>query len=238
MSCATSGETNSVAEGLSEFAYFFFHTLLRKQTIHQLSLHSNSSSPTSLSTTSELLLGAAAGGLAQIFTIPVSVVATRQQLWTPPPSSTSSPKGKNVKGLSLLETAKEIIDESGPSGLWTGLKPGLVLTVNPAITYGAFERLKSYVLTSSGREGGRLGLTESFLIGVISKAIATVVTYPYIFVSCNHTFLLLNRSQGLFAGQSSTSGKSWSWRVDQGHGCSSSSVRIIRHIRCCSFGNS
>ena len=33
-----------------------------------------------LSTAAELLLGAAAGALAQIFTIPVSVIATRQQI--------------------------------------------------------------------------------------------------------------------------------------------------------------
>jgi solute carrier family 25 (peroxisomal adenine nucleotide transporter), member 17 len=33
-----------------------------------------------LSTAAELLLGAVAGGLAQIFTIPVSVIATRQQV--------------------------------------------------------------------------------------------------------------------------------------------------------------
>ena len=43
----------------------------------------------------------------------------------------------------MLETAREVIDgEDGVSGLWRGLKASLVLVVNPAITYGAYERLK------------------------------------------------------------------------------------------------
>jgi hypothetical protein len=63
------------------------------------------------------------------------------------------------------------------------LKPGLVLTVNPAITYGVFERVKALVLAREGRIGGRLSVGESFWIGVGSKTLATVVTYPYIFVS-------------------------------------------------------
>ncbi|ORX34009.1 mitochondrial carrier domain-containing protein [Kockovaella imperatae] len=155
-----------------QFAYFFFHTWIRKAAMARLY------NPHSLSTSSELLLGAAAGALAQIFTIPVSVVATRQQLWTPSDQDRSA----GVYGLSLLETAKEIVEESGPSGLWTGLKPGLVLTVNPAITYGAFERIKSYVLSSrEGGGGAGLSMMENFFIGVTSKAIATIVTYPYIF---------------------------------------------------------
>lgn len=58
-----------------------------------------------------------------------------------------------------------------------------MLTVNPAITYGVFERVKALVLAREGRVGGRLSVGESFWIGVGSKTLATVVTYPYIFVS-------------------------------------------------------
>lgn len=147
----------------SEFAYFFFHSSLRTALLTRLS--------TSLSTPQELLLGALAGAFAQIFTIPVSVIALRQQI-----SDSSSSK-------SLLEVGQEIVAENGWTGLWTGLKPGLVLTVNPAITYGVFERVKGLVLAREGRIGGRLTVGESFWIGVTSKTLATVVTYPYIFVS-------------------------------------------------------
>lgn len=131
--------------------------------------------PGSLSTGAELGLGAAAGALAQVFTIPVAVVATRQQLWQAPPGAT----GKAAREPTLLETAAAVIKEGGVTALWTGLRPGLVLTVNPAITYGVFERAKAWLLES--RPGGKLTVRESFMLGVLSKTLATVVTYPYIF---------------------------------------------------------
>jgi adenine nucleotide transporter 17 len=143
----------------------------------------------SLSTSLELLLGALAGALAQIFTIPVAVIATRQQLY-------ERTKGSlETRDPSMFDTARDIIEESGVTGLWTGLKPGLVLTVNPAITYGVFEKLKGMVLAAAAvRAAGSSGDEEvakalnlgpgwSFLLGMTSKTLATVVTYPYIFVS-------------------------------------------------------
>ncbi|WVN89296.1 uncharacterized protein L203_104517 [Cryptococcus depauperatus CBS 7841] len=162
-----------------QFAYFFFHTFLRKS---YMSRRSSTLKNSSLSTSTELLLGALAGALAQIFTIPVSVIATRQQLWDPPALPTINKRDeKSLKDRSpsLFETAHEIITESGYTGLWTGLKPSLVLTVNPAITYGAFERLKSWRLSAEGRK--KLGVAESFWLGMGSKTLATIVTYPYIF---------------------------------------------------------
>ncbi|WVR04752.1 hypothetical protein IAU60_001763 [Kwoniella sp. DSM 27419] len=177
-----------------QFAYFFFHSLLRTTYIRRLTSRSSAAkvaSAISLSTSAELLLGAAAGALAQIFTIPVQVIATRQQLWRPPHPHHHHQYHAHAKGAvhphapTLLETAREIIGEKGLTGLWTGLKPGLVLTVNPAITYGAFERLKSWRLaqkaSSTGGPAGKLGVGESFWLGVSSKTLATVVTYPYIF---------------------------------------------------------
>ncbi|GFZ47855.1 hypothetical protein JCM24511_05602 [Saitozyma sp. JCM 24511] len=157
-----------------QFAYFFFHTFLRTTSLRQLSARGKR--PV-LSTSSELFLGALAGGLAQIFTIPVAVIATRQQLWMPPPSAG---KAAHQRPPTFAETAREVIAEGGPTALWTGLRPGLVLTVNPAITYGVFERSKSWVL-SGERQGGKLGTAEAFWLGVMSKTLATVVTYPYIF---------------------------------------------------------
>ena len=108
----------------------------------------------------------------------MAVIATRQQLYDP----SSTPNGK--KAPTLFETASEIIEEDGVAGLWTGLKPGLVLTVNPAITYGVFERVKGVVVAASIASGGA-GMSPgmAFLTGVLSKTLATVVTYPYIFVS-------------------------------------------------------
>lgn len=110
----------------TNFAYFYWYSTVR--TLY-LSKVQKSGGPTS--TAVELSLGAVAGALAQMFTIPIAVVTTRQQ---------TQPKGEK-KGM--LATAKEVIDsEDGYSGLWRGFKASLVLVVNPAITYGAYQRLR------------------------------------------------------------------------------------------------
>lgn len=109
----------------TNFAYFYWYTVSRRFYL------SSQRFPKTPSTATELALGAVAGALAQLFTIPVSVVTTRQQT-----------QGKGDR-KSLLETGREVINgEDGWTGLWRGLKASLVLVVNPAITYGAYQRLK------------------------------------------------------------------------------------------------
>ncbi|KAI0303665.1 mitochondrial carrier [Multifurca ochricompacta] len=163
-----------------QYAYFFFYSLVRTSYLKRLAARRPTSPPVkSLSTVAELALGAIAGALAQIFTIPVSVIATRQQL--------GAPKGKGKAGEehdgSFFGVAREIVREEGITGLWLGLRPGLVLTVNPAITYGMFERIKGAVLLAREKVGDTstsLGPGLSFILGATSKSLATVVTYPYI----------------------------------------------------------
>lgn len=142
----------------TNFAYFYWYTVVR-------TLYGKYSKAASNSTAVELSLGAVAGALAQLFTIPVAVVTTRQQT-----SSKADRKG-------LLATAKEVIEgPDGISGLWRGLKASLVLVVNPAITYGAYERLKEIFFP------GKTALkpAEAFLLGAMSKALATIATQPLI----------------------------------------------------------
>lgn len=83
----------------------------------------------------------------------------------------------------MLETAREIIQDEGLLGLWKGLGPSLILTINPAITYGLFERMKAvWLLSKQSKLGTLQALTslEIFTLGLFSKTIATIVTYPYI----------------------------------------------------------
>lgn len=109
----------------TNFAYFYWYSVVRSFYM------SSNRTPKPPGTAIELSLGAAAGALAQLFTIPVAVITTRQQ---------TQPKGEK-KGL--LETGREVVEsEDGWSGLWRGLKASLILVVNPAITYGAYQRLK------------------------------------------------------------------------------------------------
>jgi adenine nucleotide transporter 17 len=76
---------------------------------------------------------------------------------------------------SFLGVAREIIDEEGVAGLWLGIKPGLVLTVNPAITYGVFERLKGALLAGSS-PNAKLAPGMAFVVGAFSKTLATIVS--------------------------------------------------------------
>jgi len=109
----------------TNFAYFYWYTIVRGLYLQSQTV----AGPPG--TAIELALGAIAGAIAQVFTIPVSVVTTRQQT-----QAKDERKG-------LLDTAKEVIDsEDGWTGLWRGLKASLVLVVNPAITYGAYQRLR------------------------------------------------------------------------------------------------
>ncbi|RMJ23673.1 peroxisomal carrier protein [Aspergillus sp. HF37] len=143
----------------TNFAYFYWYSVVR--TLYM----SSKSVPKPPGTAIELSLGAVAGAVAQVFTIPVSVITTRQQ---------TQPKG-DKRGL--IETGKEVIDsEDGWSGLWRGLKASLILVVNPAITYGAYQRLRDVLF--AGKKN--LSPWEAFLLGALSKALATIATQPLI----------------------------------------------------------
>ncbi|KAF3937204.1 Mitoferrin [Dactylella cylindrospora] len=141
----------------TNFAYFYWYTFVRT---YYLTMQATNS----LSTVSELSLGAIAGALAQLFTIPVAVVTTRQQ--------TSEKDDRK----DLISTAKDVVGENGWTGLWSGLKASLVLVVNPAITYGAYQRCRE------GFFPGKKNLKpwEAFFLGALSKALATFATQPLI----------------------------------------------------------
>jgi hypothetical protein len=109
----------------TNFAYFYWYTVVRSLYMANRTLQ------TSPGTAVELSLGAVAGALAQLFTIPVAVVTTRQQTM-----SKAERKG-------MMATAMDVINgEDGWTGLWRGLRASLVLVINPSITYGAYQRLR------------------------------------------------------------------------------------------------
>ena len=112
----------------TNFAYFYWYSVVRQAYTKWAAKAAPPSTPV------ELSLGALAGALAQLFTIPIAVVTTRQQ---------TQPKGEK-KGI--LATAQEVIDsEDGWTGLWRGLRASLVLVINPSITYGSYQRLREVI---------------------------------------------------------------------------------------------
>ncbi|EOR01193.1 Peroxisomal adenine nucleotide transporter 1 [Wallemia ichthyophaga EXF-994] len=148
-----------------QFAYFYWYGAVRTAWIKSSKNNGN------LSTVVELLIGAIAGDLAQVFTIPVNVIATRQQIGVQDGNTNAT----------FFSVAKQIITDDGLTGLWRGLQPSLVLSVNPAITYGAYEKLKTAALSRHlSRSDGRMSPWANFFLGAMSKTAATIVTYPYI----------------------------------------------------------
>ena len=99
------------------------------------------------------------GATTQFFTLPIAVITTRQQ--TLPPNEQTP----------FFPSISKIIDDDGYKGLWRGLQASLVLCINPAITYGLFERLKSTL-----EKKRSLTSLDAFCIGAVSKTLATVVT--------------------------------------------------------------
>ncbi|KAI9031732.1 mitochondrial carrier domain-containing protein [Phycomyces nitens] len=148
-----------IGTATTNFTYFYFYSLLRD--IYN-KRRTGSAPP---STAFELLLGAAAGALTTLVTTPVSVITTRQQ---------TLPSGERQ---GMVDTCKSILAEEGVAGLWRGIQPSLILCVNPAITYGSFEKIKELVLNAL-----KTSLTPAlaFWVGAMSKTLATVITYPYI----------------------------------------------------------
>ncbi|KAJ1966845.1 hypothetical protein IWQ62_002217 [Dispira parvispora] len=154
----------------TNFAYFYWYSFIRK--FYQRRIKGGRA----ISTPMELVLGALAAAIAQLFTTPIAVTATRQQ--------TASRNERK----SMLVTAREVVQEDGWTGLWKGLRPSLVLVVNPSITYGAFERIKAWMApTSTGPKcagqstpAPALSAVQVFLAGALSKTLATIITYPYI----------------------------------------------------------
>jgi len=148
----------------TNFAYFYWYTVAR-------SLYISSAATAAPSMATELSLGAVAGALAQLFTIPVAVVTTRQQ----------TARADERKGL--LATAREVVEgPDGVSGLWRGLKASLVLVVNPAITYGAYERLRTMFF----RDKSTLQPWEAFRqLRLLARAISSSADPPSFSPRCH-----------------------------------------------------
>lgn len=178
-----------VGVAATNFCYFYWYNAIRGAYVRLLRNRSRQSvgeknaalAVVEIGTAMELALGALAGGLAQLMTIPVSVVTTRQQTSAIKPVDDIDTLSAR-KRRSMMATMRQIVRDDGIAGLWRGLRPALVLTVNPAITYGLFERMKSLLLARKRSADPTAILTaiDTFILGLLSKTVATIVTYPYI----------------------------------------------------------
>jgi len=181
---------NSSLFGISvtNFVYYYFYERGRTALVAARRLPGSKG----LTTAESLLNGFIAGSATSIISNPIWVIQTQQAVRTMTPSSDdpSAPKQVVVKKLSFLETAQKIINKDGVGGLWAGIGPALTLVINPIIQYTVFEQLKNFVMQ---RRTAKLRATGShraasfsdmdyFILGALSKLVATSFTYPYIVV--------------------------------------------------------
>jgi hypothetical protein len=102
-----------------------------------------------------MLHGMASGACVQLIMLPTDLVVTRLMA--------------AGSGNGYFYTLYHIIKTEGVLSLWSGLKPGMVLTVNPGLTTA----VRNLLFTTNG------GPFRNFVIGMISKAVASTMTYPY-----------------------------------------------------------
>eukprot|EP00897_Mesotaenium_endlicherianum_P000726 jgi/Mesen1/10654/ME000009S10444 len=154
------------------FTYFFSYSFIKQQYLAR-------AQKKSMGTGANLIVAAAAAACTATITQPLDTLAARMQ--------TSSP-GKAASIFHLLK-------ERGIAKSFDGLGASLLLTSNPAIQYTVFEQLKEKLLrrrqaaaAGSSVSGAVAALAgpvalsafSAFLLGALSKTIATVLTYPAI----------------------------------------------------------
>jgi len=76
-------------------------------------------------------------------------------------------------------------NDGGTSAFYRGLNAAVLLCINPAIYNTVFDQLKGRLLAriqarSTGKKVVALTTLQAFVLGIIAKAIATVLTFPYI----------------------------------------------------------
>ncbi|XP_071372308.1 peroxisomal membrane protein PMP34 isoform X1 [Centroberyx affinis] len=147
---------------VSNFVYFYtFNTLKKLAAAGQ-----HKSRPGK-----DLLMGVISGAVNVILTTPMWVVNTRLKL-----------QGAKFRNEDLQQTHykgifdafSQIIANEGVGTLWNGTLPSLVLVFNPAVQFMFYEAMKRRASTG----GRKISSAEIFLIGAISKAVATTATYP------------------------------------------------------------
>ncbi|KAK3816317.1 MAG: mitochondrial carrier domain-containing protein [Benniella sp.] len=194
--------SDTVATLMSNFVYFYIYMALRQYKEHRRKSGQ-------LSTVQELFLGAEAGIISRLFTNPIHVITTRQQVMgkelqqqkeqAGATATAAGGKGKakteDTTKISARAIIRDIYTQDGILGFWAGYAPTVILSINPSITYFLFETIKKTIVTrqtqallakdkspakSALAAASALTSLQIFFISACSKAIASFLTYPLI----------------------------------------------------------
>ncbi|KAL3648938.1 NAD(+) salvage pathway protein [Castilleja foliolosa] len=156
--------TKNLQSFISQFIYFYGYSFFKRLYLRQRGSKS-------IGTAANLVIAAAAGACTAIATQPLDTASSRMQ---------TSEFGKS-KGL------WESLSEGSWSDAFDGLGISLLLTTNPSIQYTVFDQLKNRMLKGNLKKQGddvsspeALSAFSAFVLGAVSKCIATCLTYPAI----------------------------------------------------------
>jgi solute carrier family 25 (peroxisomal adenine nucleotide transporter), member 17 len=193
-------EISALQSSLEKGLYFLSYTSLKK-------MHRVLSNATTPSTNSYvyLLYGYLSGWVPLPFTMPLD--AWKAQLQS----------SRLINGESNITMLVQLMRD--PSfQFYKGLSSYYVLCMTPAIQYWIYERLKMLLLRKkqnrqstigNGMHSEQLTLVESFLLGIVSRTISTLLVYPYI-----RRKVLLQTKQHA-PNESLSSYKGHEWPIDQ-----------------------
>ncbi|XP_021897695.1 peroxisomal adenine nucleotide carrier 1-like isoform X2 [Carica papaya] len=156
--------TKNLQSFISQFIYFYGYSLFKR-------LYLEKSGSKTIGTKANLIVAAAAGACTVILTQPLDTASSRMQ---------TSEFGKS-------EGLWKTLSEGTWSDAFDGLGISLLLTSNPSIQYTAFDQLKQRLLKEQLKKKAGvdsssevLSAFSAFVLGAVSKCIATFVTYPAI----------------------------------------------------------
>ncbi|XP_012069567.1 peroxisomal adenine nucleotide carrier 1 [Jatropha curcas] len=169
----SSGQVLSLYQGLgtknlqafiSQFVYFYGYSFFKR-------LYLKKSGNKRIGTKANLIIAAAAGACTVVVTQPLDTASSRMQ-------TSAFGKSKGIWKTLYEETWSEAFD---------GLGISLLLTSNPSIQYTVFDQLKQRLLTKQLNRRSdidsspqALSAFSAFILGAVSKCIATCITYPAI----------------------------------------------------------
>ncbi|PON76389.1 Mitochondrial carrier protein [Parasponia andersonii] len=155
--------TKNLQSFIAQFIYFYGYSYFKR-------LYLEKSGAKKIGTKANLIVAAAAGACTAIVTQPLDTASSRMQ---------TTAFGKS-KGL------WKTLTEGTWSDAFDGLGISLLLTSNPAIQYTVFDQLKQRLLREKldkrdkGSSPEALSAFSAFVLGAVSKSVATFLTYPAI----------------------------------------------------------
>lgn len=156
--------TKNLQSFISQFIYFYGYSFFKR-------LYLEKSGSKTIGTKANLIVGVAAGAVTVIITQPLDTASSRMQ---------TSEFGKS-KGL------WKTLSEGSWREAFDALDISLLLTSNPSIQYTAFDQLKQRLLirqlkkkTGTEASPDALSAFSAFMLGAVSKCVATFLTYPAI----------------------------------------------------------